>query len=368
MKDLEKKMVFMGGPRQCGKTTLSKELIQKKIKSGLYFNYDSDEDRREMLAKRWHVDNQLIVLDEIHKYYRWKNWIKGIYDTRPSSQKFLITGSARLDLYRRGGDSLLGRYHYWRLHPFTLSENPLKLKSEAALDRFMRFGGFPEPYLDGDETFARRWRKDRFDRVIRDDLRDLEPIKNISALTLFVEMLRTRVGSPIVLNHIAADLQVSQATLKHWLEILEHMYLIFIVRPFTKNLARAIQKPPKVFFFDNADVIGDDGAVFENLVATHLVKKVHFLEDSTGYRYALHYVRDKEHREVDFVVTQDGNPVELIEAKYADPQIASALNYFARKLNVHSAHQVVGKLKRPYSSGKIHVERATHFLSASVWK
>ena len=361
-KDLPRKMVFLGGPRQCGKTTLAKGLLAHT--PGRYLNWDFDEDRQEILKKRWSAKDELLVFDELHKFPRWKNWIKGNFDKDRDKHQFLVTGSARLDVYRRGGDSLLGRYHYWRLHPFTLSEIPKGITPRNALMRLMTVGGFPEPFLDNNDNEARRWRKDRYDRVLRDDVRDLEPLKDIQTLSLLVDQLRRRVGSPIVVSNLAGELQVAPQTVKHWLEVLERMYLIFIVQPYSKNLPRAVLKPPKIFFFDNADVIGDEGARFENLVATHLLKRIQFLEDSQGFRYELRYVRDKEGHEVDFVVLKDGVVDELIEAKYADGEISRSLKYFTERLKPRRARQVVFDLKREYSSGQIHVENPLTALTA----
>lgn len=360
--DLLKKMVFLGGPRQCGKTTLANSLLART--PGRYLNWDFDEDRNEILKKRWGPKDKLLVFDELHKFPRWKNWIKGNFDKEQKLHQFLVTGSARLDVYRRGGDSLLGRYHYWRLHPFTLSEIPKGVSPKSALVRLMTVGGFPEPFLDNNENEARRWRKDRYDRVLRDDVRDLEPIKDIQTLSLLVDLLRRRVGSPVVVSNLAGDLQVAPQTVKHWLEILERMYLIFIVQPYSKNLPRALLKPPKIFFFDNGDVIGDEGARFENLVAAHLLKKIQFLEDSQGYRYELRYVRDKEGHEVDFVILKDGVVDELVEAKYGDDEISRSLKYFAERLKPRRARQVVFNLKREYSSGKLSVENPFTALSS----
>ncbi len=360
-KDLRKKMVFLGGPRQCGKTTLAKSLLFR-IK-GRYFNWDADEDRDDILKKRWSEKDQLLVFDELHKFPRWKNWIKGIYDTSATQHQFLITGSARLDVYRRGGDSLFGRYHYWRLHPFTLSEIPKGISPANALTRLMTVGGFPEPFLDDSEADARRWRKERYDRILKDDIRDLEPLKDIQTLSLFVDQLRRRVSSPIVLSNLANELQVAPQTLKHWLEVLERMYLVFVVRPYTKNLPRAVLKPPKVYFFDNADVIGDEGARFENLVATHLLKHIQFREDSQGFRYELSYVRDKEGREVDFVILKDGLVDELVEAKFSETKISLPLSYYAERLKPRKARQIVAQLKRPYNKGLLAVEGAVAALS-----
>jgi predicted AAA+ superfamily ATPase len=359
LEDLKKKMIFLGGPRQCGKTTLAMSLTPAR-----HFNWDADEDRAAILKKEWTRDDKLIVFDELHKYPKWKNWIKGVYDTQKEQHQFLVTGSARMDVYRRGGDSLLGRYHYWRLHPFTLSELPAGMDAKEAFKRLLEVGGFPEPFLDGDPRQARRWRLERIDRVLKDDVRDLEGVRNIQQLSLFVDQLRARVGQLCVLSNMAADIQVTPATAAKWLEVLERMYLVFIVRPWTKNLPRAVQKPPKVFFFDNADVLGDEGARFENLVATHLLKTIQFLQDRDGYRYELRYIRDKEGREVDFAVVRDGKLIEIVEAKWSDRNVSKSLEYYAEKLRPARARQIVGDLKRPYDSGRIEVRSAVDALSS----
>ncbi len=353
--DLRKKMVFVGGPRQVGKTTLAKAILSKNFPAGIYLNWDYDEDRQDILQKRWSDENDLLIFDELHKFPRWKSWIKGLYDVSHEIHSFLITGSARLDIYRRGGDSLMGRYHYWRLHPFTLDEIPNGFSSKDAFNRLMTVGGFPEPFLDGDEREARRWRRERFDRVIREDVRDLESVRNIQLLIMFLDLLRHRVGGLVRLSNIASDIQISPKTAKSWLEVLERMYLMFSVRPYTKSLPRAVLKPPKVYFFDNGDVLGDEGVRFENLVATSLLKRLHFLEDRDGYCYELRYIRDKEGREVDFAVLKDGHLEELIEAKYSDDSISRHLQYYAERLKPEKATQIVAKLRRPYDKGRIKV-------------
>jgi len=355
LEDLNKKMVFVGGPRQVGKTTLAKAVLSENFPAGRYLNWDYDEDRQDILQKRWSAENNLLVFDELHKFPRWKAWIKGIYDVSHEAHAFLITGSARLDVYRRGGDSLMGRYHYWRLHPFTLDEIPKGITPEDAFKRLMTVGGFPEPFLDGNERNARRWRRERFDRVLREDVRDLESIRNIPLLGMFLDMLRYRVGGLITLSNMASDLQVSPKTAKTWLEVLERMYLVFSVRPYTKNLPRAVLKPPKVYFFDNGDTLGDEGARFENFVAASLLKRLHFLEDRDGYRYELRYIRDKEGREVDFAVIKEGRLIELIEAKYSDENISQHLLYYAKRLKPDKATQIVAKIRRPYDKGQIQV-------------
>jgi len=355
LEDLRKKMVFVGGPRQVGKTTLAKAVLSAAFPAGRYLNWDFDEDRQDILQKRWSADNTLLVFDELHKFPRWKRWIKGIYDVSHKTHSFLVTGSARLDVYRRGGDSLMGRYHYWRLHPFTLDEIPKGISPKEAFHRLMTVGGFPEPFLDGDERSARRWRRERFDRVIREDVRDLESIRNIQLLGMYLDLLRHRVGGLITLSNIANDLQISPKTAKLWLEVLERMYLVFSVRPYTKSLPRAVLKPPKVYFFDNGDVLGDEGARFENLIATSLLKRLHFLEDRDGYRYELRYIRDKEGREVDFVIVKEGELEELIEAKFSDENISKSLLYYAKRLNPKRATQIVATTKRPFDKNQIKV-------------
>ena len=355
LKDLKKKMVFVGGPRQVGKTTLAKAVLEDRFPSGRYFNWDFDEDRQDILRKRWTSDARLLVFDELHKFHRWKQWIKGVYDVLGSSHCILVTGSARLDVYRRGGDSLMGRYHYWRLHPFTLDELPAGITRSEAFKRLMTVGGFPEPFLDGDERAARRWRRERFDRVIREDIRDLELVRNIQALSLFLDLLRYRVGSPIVMSNIAKEIQVSPKTVKAWLDVLERMYLVFVVRPYTRSISRAVLKPPKVYFFDTGDVIGDDGARFENMVAASLLKRIHFQEDSQGYRYELRYIRDKEGREVDFAIVKEGMAEQLIEVKYSDKNISRPLRYYAERLNPEKAVQIVATAKRPYDRNRLRV-------------
>lgn len=348
-------MVFIGGPRQVGKTTLAKWILDNHYPAGRYFNWDYDEDRTDLLNKKWMTDNDLLVFDELHKHPRWKTWIKGIYDVSADKHSFLITGSARLDVYKKGGDSLAGRYHYWRLHPFTLDEFPDGIAKEDAFHRLMTIGGFPEPFIEGDERSARRWRRERLDRIIREDIRDLESIRNIQLIGLFLEMLRNRVGSLVTLSNIAEDLQISPKTAKSWLDVLERMYLVFPVYPYTRNIPRAVLKPPKVFFFDNGDVIGNEGARFENLVAASLIKRLHFLEDRDGYRYELRYIRDKEGREVDFAIIKDGKLESLIEVKYGDEKVSKSLVYYAEKLCPENAVQITANLSHPYDVNNIRV-------------
>ena len=361
--DLARKMVFIGGPRQCGKTTLAKNILERE-ESGLYINWDDDDDRKAIMQKKWSTSDKLLIFDELHKFRRWKNWIKGIYDKIGKLHQILVTGSARLDLYRRGGDSLMGRYHYWRLHPFTLCELPSGVSTQDGFDRLMRLGGFPEPFLQNDDREARRWRRERLEKVVKDDLRDLEAVRDISGIMMLLDLLRERVGGPIVVSNLAEDLQVAAKTVKHWIDLLERMYVIFVVKPHVGKLSRALSKPTKIYFYDNGDVIGDNGQKFENLVATHLLKRLQFLEDRDGYRYELAYIRDKEKREVDFVLLKERKVEQCIEVKWADDKPSSALKYFTERLKPEKQSlQLVGTLTRGYQSAGIDVEPAVKWLA-----
>ena len=364
IKDLDKKMVFIGGPRQVGKTTLAKSLKERKFNDAVYLNWDLDEDRRAIMAKEWRKDASLVIFDELHKYPKWKQWIKGVFDAGDRKQRILVTGSARLDTYKKGGDSLLGRYHYWRLHPLGLDELPLGLSSEQAYERLLSIGGFPEPFLQGDEREARRWRRERFDRVLKEDIRDLDNIQNVQILSLFVDALRQRTGSLLTLSNLARDLEIAPKTAKSWLELCEKMYLCFAIRPYTVNLARSIQKPPKVFFYDNADVLNDEGAKLENFVATHLLKRLQFIEDYEGFRCTLHYIRDRDGREVDFLTVIDGVPTDLIEVKLSDTKISRSLRYYSEKLKPKRTVQIVGKLDRSFHKGEVLVIDPIEFFSS----
>ena len=367
LKDLSKKMVFLGGPRQVGKTTLAQHILKrfryKKSKSGLYLNWDFDEDRQRIIKKQWDEDHQLLVFDELHKYSRWKNWIKGLYDKNRHQNQYFVTGSARMDLYQRGGDSLLGRYHYWRLHPLTLDELPPKMTQKEGFKRLMTLGGFPEPFLGGDPIEAQRWRQNRFDRILKEDVRDLESVKKIQDLSLFVLALRQRVAQRIVFSNLARDLEISFKTAKLWLSVLNRMYICFSIWPYTKNVNRSILKPPKVYFFDNADVIGDnEGPRFENLIACHLLKKIDYLRDSQGVSCELMYIADKEAREVDFIIHKEGKIFALIEAKLSVEKISRSLKYYSERLKPQHALQVVAYPKKEYRQGSYRVVSLTTAL------
>ena len=363
--DLAKKMVFVGGPRQVGKTTLAQHILART--TGRYFNWDYDVDRQAVLNRKWPDDAPLLVFDELHKFPRWKNWLKGIYDVEGDRHSILVTGSARLDVYRRGGDSMLGRYHYWRLHPYTLDELPDGVEKKEGFERLMQLGGFPEPFLENDARSARRWQRERLNRVLQEDIRDLEPVRDIGNLVLLLDLLRTRVGGLLVLSNLAQDLQVAPQSVKAWLSVFERMYLLFTVRPYTRSLPRAVQKPPKVYFFDNQDVLGDSGARFENLVATHLLKRLHFEEDYDGRVCQLHYIRDKDGREVDFAIVRDNVLEELIEVKHNDTSVSRHLKYYVDKLKPVRATQLVATLDKPFDQDGIRVTGPLDYFTNPPW-
>jgi len=360
-------MVFVGGPRQVGKTTLCQAIGQGLSPKYQYLNWDNDEDRAIILNKTWLKASPLVIFDELHKYPHWKQWIKGVYDSRLTHQIFAVTGSARLDLYKKDGDSLLGRYHYWRIHPLSLDELPRDMTKEEGLKRLLNLGGFPEPFLQGDEREAKRWRRERFQRILKEDIRDLHPIKDIQALQLMVDALRHRAGQLIAVANLAQDIQISPTTAKVWLQLIENMYLAFAIYPLTKNINRAIQKPAKVYFYDNADLKNDTGLKLENLVATHLLKRLHFLEDYYGYDCALHYIRDKDGREVDFVTLIDGEVIDLIEVKLSDNTISSALKYFKKQLNPKKTIQIVGNLNKSFEQDGIIVINPIEYFINPPW-
>jgi len=331
------------GPRQCGKTTLAQHIL-KKTKNGVYLNWDDRDHKKTIFKRGWASDNKLIVLDEIHKFPAWKNWLKGTFDTQKNRHQFLITGSARLDLYKKGGDSMMGRYHQWQLHPLTLCEKPKKITFADCYKRLIRVGGFPEPFFDNSIKESRRWKRERFEKVIQQDIRELSSISDLQTLSLLIDLLRERVGSTIVVSNLARDLQKAPQTISNWIDILESMFILFKVKSYTKKLSRAVQKPFKIYFYDTSDVVSDnEGAVFENLVACHLLKQIHFARDSEGHKMELYFLRDKDQREVDFLVTKNNKVEELIEVKLKSTEVSKNLLYYSDKLLPSKSRQIVMK-------------------------
>lgn len=367
-KDLKLKMVFISGPRQCGKTTLVNELIKKQ--PSIYLNWDDLDDRRKILKRDWSDEEVIVALDEIHKYSKWKNFLKGTFDKQREVHKFIITGSARLDIYKKGQDSMLGRFFSLRLHPLCLAElvHDFKAKSENIIHELMIKGGFPEPYFSKEINFHKRWRKERIQLIFRQDILELERVKDISILEEFYFQLTERVGSEIVLANLARDLEVAPKTAKAWLQLLERTYALFIVTPYSYNLAKSIVKAPKAYFYDNGEVVGDEGAKFENLVANHLLKRIHYLQDTMGDSYTLHYLRDKYGHEVDFLICKNRKPHLLIEVKVSDEQQSKSLHYYMDKLKLLSAVQLVLNCKKTQTRNGVTVANAKEWLSQPLSK
>ena len=356
--DLKDKMVFVGGPRQVGKTTLCRDFVAAQFKNPAYFNWDNRADRKAISAATWPGDADLLIFDEIHKYRPWKGFIKGEYDKHKETFKFLVTGSARLDIYRRSGDSLQGRYHYYRLHPFTLAEmthnseippvlGDLPLNQDFhrdVLESLDKFGGFPEPFTKQSVRQLRRWHNEKIERMFREDIQDIEAIRDIGNMKLLSDILPEKVGSRLSLNAIREDLEVSHRAVTHWMDILEAFYYHFRIYPYSAKTIRSLKKEPKLYLWDWSEV-EDEANRFENLMASHLLKFVHFLTDYEGYRAELSYLRDVDKREVDFLVTIDGRPWFAVEVKLNDTVLSPNLLYFRDRLSIPYIYQVVKKDK-----------------------
>ena len=329
--DLHRKMVFLGGPRQVGKTTLARALLADD--KG-YLNWDVAE-HRESILRRQLPDAPLLVFDEFHKYRTWRNYLKGLYDHPGERPQLLVTGSARLDLYRFGGDSLQGRYHYLRLHPLTIAE----LGTAAALEPLLQLGGFPEPFLGASQVQARRWSREYRTRLVRDEVASLERVQDLGNLELLMLRLPELVGSPLSINALREDLGLSHKTVANWLEILERLYAIYRLSPFGAPRIRAVKKARKHYHLDWS-LVPDLPARFENLVASHLLKWVHFLADAEGRDVELRYFRDVDGREVDFVVLENRRPIRLIECKWSDGPVDRSLRYLAQRFPDAQAWQI----------------------------
>lgn len=332
------KMAFVSGPRQVGKTYLAKQCLDS---SSNYFNWDVTSFKRKWIrspiAALEQIDSGPVVFDELHKYPHWKNSLKGLYDQLGDQIRIIVTGSARLDLYKKGGDSLMGRYIPYRLHPLTIAESPdlqpdpnnfVKHAIRYPLRDLMAYSGFPEPLLAASERKARRWSRLRLEQLVREDIRDLRNIRSIELIKLLVELLPFRVGSPLSVNSLREDLQVSYATVREWLDVLRHLYVCFRVPPYANNISRALTKEAKYYLFDWLP-IKKSGPLIENIVAVHLLKACHYWTDLAYAHFDLRYIRTKEKEEVDFCIVRDGIPCVLVECKSNSSNISKSLIKFS---------------------------------------
>jgi len=373
-------MVFVGGPRQVGKTTLAKKIGKANFAHASYLNWDYAEDRKKIIARKFGADADLLIFDELHKYGQWKNYLKGEYDKNREKYKILVTGSARLDIYRRGGDSLLGRYHYLRLHPFSLAEaldcrakievgKKLHFKeikeAKNTLHHLMIHGGFPEPFFKKNNETTRRFHNERVERLIKEDVRDVERVRDLSALQVLAGLLPERVGSLFSINSLKEDLGVTHKTLSLWVDILERFYYHYRIYPFSSAPIKSLKKEPKIYLWDWSEV-EDEGAKFENLIASHLLKFVHFLYDVKGYKAKLYFLRDKEGHEVDFLVSINNKPWFSVETKLRDESISKQIYYFKDRLRIPYSFQVLRESNVDFEQDGVRCISADKFLTALV--
>lgn len=357
-----RQMLFLVGPRQVGKTTTSLEISELYKKGFFYINWDIQEDRVKIVegpdavAKMVQLDKltegrPIIIFDELHKYGKWKTFLKGFFDKYSKRVHIIVTGSARLDVYKAGGDSLMGRYFSYRLHPLSVREiidstlrsieisEPKELKNESFLNLF-NFGGFPEPFLKKSPSFYTKWKKTRTQQLFQEDLRDLTKIQELGQIQILAEVLRQQVGQLTSYTELAKKVNVSIDTIRRWLEILKSFYYCYTLQPWSKNVTRSLLKEPKIYLWDWSYTV-DIGARAENFVASHLLKAVDFWTDRGLGHYELNYLRDKEKREVDFLISKDGEPWFLVEVKNSSNGSPSkSLFYFQKLLNAKHAFQV----------------------------
>lgn len=362
--DIDRKLVVLTGPRQVGKTTLSQHLMEE-LPGSQYLNFDVMPHRQIIEAQIWRKSAPLLIFDEIHKMTDWKKWLKGVFDGRAQGQRILVTGSARMETFRQGGDSLAGRYFRLRLHPISVREYAEQqgASPQAALTHLLERGGFPEPALAHSEAEAGRWRSTYFSDLIREDVLEFSRVQEINTMRMFAEMLRSRVGSPLSLASMARDLAVSPTTLARYLDILESLFIVFVVRPWHRNVARATLKAPKVYFYDTGLVLGDEGVRFENLVACHLLKQAQWQQDVAGKSVDLYYIRTKDEAEVDFALGEEDQITHLIECKLHDTKLHRALLRFSQEWPLAQAIQLVRECAVESDLQGIQVHDAASWLS-----
>ncbi|MCM2324276.1 MAG: AAA family ATPase [Oligoflexia bacterium] len=362
---IDRKIILIMGPRQVGKTTLAKSLSD----SLAYYNYDTKEDVRVFTRGEWDKNKPLVIFDELHKKKNWKLWLKGIFDASGvKHQHIVVTGSARLDIAKKMGDSLAGRFFSYRLHPFDLKELKGTQSLASNYKRLLQFSGFPEPLFEATERFYGLWKKTHSDLILRQDLLSLEVIRDLDSLELLIELLSMQVGSTVSYKSLAEDLQKDEKTVKAWLRHLENLYVVFRVDPSTMNLSRGVKKAGKYYFFDLARVRGKtpehtESARLENLVALSLKKEVDFQSDTEGKSYDLKFIKLRDQKEVDFVIFKDKTPVRLIEVKLGDADVSGSLRAIGKYFAGAEKLQLVRSLAREYTSADgIQVRRALDYL------
>jgi len=349
-------MVMLSGPRQVGKTTLARQILGQVLG---YLNWDVAEHREQILRGQLPAC-PLWVLDEIHKYRGWRNFLKGLWDGRRDGQRMLVTGSGRLELYRFGGDSLQGRYHLLRMHPLSVAE--LGLTNSKQLGDLLTLGGFPEPYFSGSERQARRWSREYRNLLVREELVSLERVVDLGRVEQLMLRLPDLVGSPLSVNSLREDLEVSHKTVEHWLQILERLQALFRIPPFGTPKVRAVKKERKHYHLDWT-VVPEQGPQFENLVACHLAKWVDFQQDIMGRDLELRYFRDIDGREVDFVICERRKPLLLVECKWGDDEVSRSLKYFLARFSNAEAWQISATGNKDYvTPDGIRVAPAVTFL------
>jgi uncharacterized protein len=389
------RMAFVSGPRQCGKTTLAMMMQEARASQDLYRNWDDLSFRRELTAEPYRFldsyrplksKRPLAVLDEIHKFPRWKIYLKGLWDTRKDRADILVTGSGRLDIYQRGGDSLLGRYHQYRLHPLSLSEvlgrkflpdrdtfpqimkrlmaysDAPSREAQEAFDSLFRFGGFPEPFLSQSARRHRLWLREKRELLTKQDLRDLTRIHMLSSIEQMVELLIPRAGSLLSLNSLRQELGVALDSVRLWMAQIERLYFCYRILPYAGKLTRSLRREPKLYLYDWSE-IPEEGKRFENMLASALLRWRDFAQDWGQEKLGLHFIRDKEKREVDFLLTIENKPQLLIEAKLSNPQPSAALHYFSDRLGAIPKLLIVANLQKPGSASGVPVLPAAVFLS-----
>ncbi len=358
--DLTKKMVFISGPRQVGKTTLAKSIIKSKSS---YLNWDIPTHRK-MILNRHLPSSKLWCFDEIHKHNHWRDYLKGVYDEFHPEHQILVTGSARLDLFRKTGDSLQGRYHHLRLHPLSFKE--VGTNTQKDLLKLINLSGFPEPYFSNSKVESKRWSTNYRSLLVNQEAVSIETISDLSKLELLSLRLPELVGSPLSLNALREDLQIAHKTVARWVNILENIYMIFLLPPFGSPLIRAVKKEQKHYHYDWT-LVEDDALRFENMVASHLLKWTHYRRDVFGENSELRYFRDTDKREVDFCILNNQEPIMFIETKWKDGPTSPHLGYLQKKFPKAKYYQVSAIGKEDFiNKNKIMHQPATKFLQMFI--